>query len=278
MRKLIISAILSLCFPLLAHAQTAPSQAAGYNLVWQDAFSTLNLCKTNIAGCNWYQSGVSNWPSEGAITDPSGTYANINWTSGQGSGITVMSTAANNVAHFHAWDLPVYIEISMAFNPVTGNWPAILLSSISNGGNPTYTGGEADMFEWDSTSPTWFQSTLHVWVNGTDTGSETIHPAPAGITWSNFNTYGLLWTSTQMCSYLNNVLMGCQSITSAPFNTVFAGQESYFLVLSEQEGCAGSSSCPGQASPLNMQVKWVHVFDGLSGSQMRGFQRGTVMQ
>jgi hypothetical protein len=50
------------------------------------------------------------------------------------------------------------------------------------------------------------------------------------------------------------------STTSAPFNTVFNGSESFYLILGMDGGCNWSLSRPGQVSPLNMQVQWVHTY------------------
>jgi hypothetical protein len=247
-----------------ANVTIVPPQAAGYSLEWEDTFSSLNPCTINISGCNWYDPGVYGYPVDGLITDPSGTYVNLNWTSSQGSNLTTMTTAATNAAYFRAWNLPVYIEISMAFDPDIGNWPALWMVPINTAGigGPS-NGGEIDLFEWDSNTPTTAYSTVHVWVNGVDTANnESTHAwsLPGGTNLANYNTYGFLWTSTGMKWYFNNQLVNSFATNSSPFNTVFAGQESFFLILNEQEGCGGSHSCANQVSPLNMKVQWVHVY------------------
>lgn len=131
--------------------------------------------------------------------------------------------------------------------------------------NGDMTGGEIDLFEWGSGTPTTFVGTIHVLQNGTEIGnneSSNMWPLPGGTNLSNFNTYGILWTPTAISWYFNNTLMETFSATSAPFKTVFAGQESMFLILSQQAGCpwTGSTPCAGQVSPLNTQVQWVHVY------------------
>jgi beta-glucanase (GH16 family) len=246
-----------------------PPQAAGYNLAWEDTFSILSLCTTNTAGCNWYDPGIYNYSADGEITDPSGTFVNLNWSSTQGSYYTNMSTASMNGAYSRAWTPPVYIEISMAFNPVEGNWPALWLLPVARNvaGSAAGSNGvpypEIDMIEWDNTYPTVGMGTAHVWVNNTDTYNEPNWFAfPSGTVLSNYNTYGLLWTPTAISWYFNNRLMETFSTTSAPYSEVLAGQDPMYLILSEQAGCQGVyGSCPEEiVSPLNMQVQWVHVY------------------
>src|ERR1035437_9149849 len=93
-------------------AQSPPPQAAGYNLVWEDTFSSLSLCTTNVSGCNWYNPGVWWKSAGGTITDPSGSYVNLNWTTGQSgdSGATEISTISPNGAYYHAWTFG-YFEV-----------------------------------------------------------------------------------------------------------------------------------------------------------------------
>lgn len=244
-----------------------PPQAAGYSLAWQDTFSTMSLCSTNIVGCNWYDPGINGYSADGEITDPSNTYANLNWSSTQGSWYTNMSTASMNGASYRSWTPPFYIEVSMAFNAVTGNWPALWLRPVQTIGDPYVNGGELDIFEWFSYAPTQGTGSIHVWQNSVDTnnGGSNRWAIPDGTVLNNYNTYGVLVTGTSVSWYFNNSLVETFSTTSAPYNTVYAGQESYFLILSEQAGCGtGSGNCPDntQTSPINMQVQWAHVFAG----------------
>jgi beta-glucanase (GH16 family) len=134
-------------------------------------------------------------------------------------------------------------------------------------GNVSSNGGELDLFEWQSQTPNMFIGTAHVWENGVDIANNDTSnssPVPGGTDFANYNTYGVLWTPTGISWYLNNVLMETISTTSAPYSTAFGASQSYFLILGEQAGCnwiySQTVSCPGQVSPLNMQVQWVHVY------------------
>jgi hypothetical protein len=252
-----------------ANVTIVPPQAAGYNLVWEDAFSTLSLCTTN-APCNWYNPGVWDYLVVGTITDPLGTYANLQWTNAQNPWFpTSIGTASPNGAYYHAWTFG-YFEFRMAFDPDTGSYPALWMLPVEEiGAAPPNeeTGGEIDIFEWQSNAPTTFEGTVHVLVNGVDihnnNGANT-WAVPGGTDFSTYNTYGLLWTPTAISWYFNNVLMGTVNTNSSPYNTVFGGSENYFLVLQQWAGCNfvnnGTTHCLGQVSPTNMQVQWVHVF------------------
>ena len=83
---------------------------------------------------------------------------------------------------------------------------------------------------------------------------------PAGTKVADYNTYGLLWTPTSISWYFNNILIETIDTTSSPYNTVFGGEGSYVIVLSQQASCNWVVPCPGQVSPLKMQVQWVHVY------------------
>jgi beta-glucanase (GH16 family) len=256
-----------------------PTQAAGYNLVWEDTFSALSLCATKVRGCDWYNPGIWNYPADGSITDPSGNYVNLNWTRTQKSSYTNISTASMNGAYYHAWTYG-YFEVSMAFNPATGNWPALWMLPIdwnqSEGANYSDSApyGELDLFEWFSDHPTLGYSTVHVWENNSDIANNygtNTWPLPRGMILSNFNTYGVLWTPTAISWYFNNRLVESFRTTGAHFNAVFAGQQAYVLILSEQAGCNGvygGCSDGTQSSPLNMRVQWVHIYSSPATAPM----------
>jgi hypothetical protein len=244
-----------------ANVTIAPPQAAGYNLVWEDTFSTLSLCTTSVSGCNWYTFELAPGAPAGVITDPSGTYVNLEWSGGQGNW-TNISTSSSSGVYANAWTFG-YFEVSMKFDPTTGSWPALWMLPIPliQAGTPE-TGGEIDFFEWQSNTSTTGYGTVHVLVNNVDTannGRSNAWAVPGGTNFANYNTYGVLWTSTAISWYFNNTLVKTFSTTGAPFNTVLGGSEPYALILSQQPGC-NWTTCSGQVSPLNMQVQWVHVY------------------
>ncbi|MGC2401295.1 MAG: family 16 glycosylhydrolase, partial [Acidobacteriaceae bacterium] len=246
-----------------------PPQASNYQLVWEDTFSTLNMCNTNVPGCNWYNPGVWLWGTWSTVTDPDSTYVNLDWSSTNTSwDWPSIGTASPNAEYYHAWKYG-YFEVSMAFNPATGSWPAIWLLPLSMNTNPKQTsglntGGEIDMFEWQSYMPNMFAGTVHVWNNGADVanneGTNFIN-LPAGTDLSQFNKYGLLWTPTSLSWYFNDVLMETVDTTQSAYNTTFNNSGLFYLILDQANGCNWNNNpCAGQASPLDMKVQWVHVY------------------
>jgi beta-glucanase (GH16 family) len=274
---------LAICLLLFAgsvRAQTAPAQAvaAGYtSLVWNPGFSPLNICTTTTSLCDIYNPGAVGSGDQGVVTNPTG-YLNINWQSGRGGNYTVTTSISSNKQYYHGWTYG-YFEISMAFDPDTGNWPALWFQGVPTVGSSPYTGPELDLFEWQSNTPNTFYGTVHSWVNGVST-QEGIAPTVSS-TWSSYNTYGVLWTPSTISWYLNNALLGSEPITSAPYNTLFAGQMQLFLIMSETAGCNFSYPCAGQVSPLNMQVQSIHLFQSPVGTDVStGFtlSNGMVIQ
>jgi beta-glucanase (GH16 family) len=170
-----------------------------------------------------------------------------------------------------SWTPPFYVEVSALFNPITGNWPAIWMQPVQRNIAQTLAQmdgvnyGEIDLFEWQSSNAADGYSSIHVWNDGSDisnnSGSNTWSIPGGSSVLSSYNTYGALVTKKAITWYFNNAEVLSVSTTASPYNTVFAGQQSYFLMLAEQAGCNFvSGTCSEMAGPFNMQVQWVHIF------------------
>ena len=279
MRRFILSLVLMAVATGCAQSQSPPSQAANYTLVWSDNFSTLSLCTTNVDGCKWYYPGLYNFQASGAVTDPYGTYVNLDWTIADNTP-TDISTCSTNGAYCHAWTFG-YFEFSVAFNPVTGSWPALWLMPVAYNKNRVQTGPELDVLEWKSQTPTLGYGTIEAMSAGTLLGSAPSTPPnydtytfQGGTDLTQFNTYGVLWTSSSVSWYFNNVLVETADITVAPFNTQFAGQYPMFIILSQIAGCNNVwyqfTPCSGQVSPIDTKVAWVHVFRDVPSNSTSG--------
>jgi Glycosyl hydrolases family 16/Chitobiase/beta-hexosaminidase C-terminal domain len=240
-----------------------PAQATGYGLAWEDTFSRFGACTTDVAGCNWYNPGVYQWDAGGAVTNPSNSYVNLQWSPAiTGGNFPNISTASSGGKNYRAWTFG-YFEVRMAFDPAAGSWPGIWMAPTQTIGSPSNNGAELDNFEWQSNTPSTFYGTLHVWQNGADQtyDNQNTFSVPAGTDFSVFHTYGVLWTKTTVTWYFDNQRVGSFDITQSPYNSVFAGQQSLYLILGQQSGCNWKySQCGGQVSPLNMKVDWVHVY------------------
>jgi hypothetical protein len=264
MKRLLLFLLSTCC---LAQNPTPPSQAAGYTYVWGDNFSTGDVpCTTTNTLCNWYNPGVYNLAVGGAITNPSDTYLNLEWSSGITGGnwanISTMAQDGSNNGRAFGYG---YFEVSMLFNPTTGSWPAIWFKPAGYIGPALNTGAELDVMEWQSNNPTVIYGTTHNWVNGVDEASNGFTNAnqftPTGSpNFATYHTYGMLWTPAAVSWYFDNALLGTQSTTGTWYNIFYQAPQTFYLIISQQNGCNFTTTCSGQVSPLNMQVQWVHVF------------------
>jgi beta-glucanase (GH16 family) len=252
------------------------AQNAGYSsLAFNATFETLSLSDTGTgAGYTWYNPGI--WyesPATGASTPTNtGGVLNLPWNPGQPTATTTAGTMASNGENNTSWTHG-YIEVSMSFPPVTGIWPALWLEN-----NPATTSyvptaesshayAELDMIEWQSQIPNTFNGHIHDWVGSgsvsdvQNNDSDSTATFPVGTNLADYNTYGVLWTPTQISWWFNNKLMF--TATSTQYPTAFAtiNASPMYLMLSNQPGSnwGGSGSVHPSAETI-MKVQWVHVW------------------
>ena len=151
-----------------------PSQASGYNLVFEDDFNTLDLSPNRLGSYTWYggiwwESGIAPLSS---ISEANSTVT-LDWLSGQNPPDTDIMTAAQDGSHYKAWRYG-YFEARMSWDVTTGNWPAfwlIPIQGITQSGAET---GEIDIFEGQGNTPHTFY--------GTPEGSPRSRALSCGIT------------------------------------------------------------------------------------------------
>jgi beta-glucanase (GH16 family) len=129
----------------------------------------------------------------------------------------------------------------------------------------THTYGELDIFEWQSQIPTTFNGHIHDWTGSgsmtdaqnNDNNSTAI--VPSGTNFADYNTYGILWTPTEIDWYFNNKLLF--TATSSQYPEAFATFNSspMYLMLGNQPGSNWGSGA-GPSAATNMTVAWVHVW------------------
>ena len=187
-----------------ASGPVAPAQAtaAGFtSLAFNSVFST----STNVSSTGpWYNPGV--WfqsAATGSLTPTNaGGALNLSWSPGDSvAGVTVGTMAPSGKANT-SWQYG-YIEVSAAFPPVGGEWPAIWMQSntattsyVPTAGAHSYS--EVDIFEWQSQIPTSFNGHIHTWVAAAGTqvsdtqnnDSNSTATVPSGTNLANFNIYG----------------------------------------------------------------------------------------
>jgi beta-glucanase (GH16 family) len=258
---------------------TPPPQAkaAGFtDLVFDATFDTLNLCNTGTGKCTWYNPGIY-WqnPATGASTpNNKGDVLNLPWNTNEPNyhpSNTTVGTMAANGENTTSW-LHFYVEISMSFPPTTGVWPALWLennaatTSYVPKESSTHHYGELDVFEWQSQSPGVFNGTIHDWSGSPvkDVESNNGHNTanlPSGTKLADYNTYGVLWTETEIQWYFNNKLL--LSATSSTYPAAFAilNASPMYLMLGNQAGSNwGGSGSKDPTSETVMKVQWVHVW------------------
>jgi hypothetical protein len=253
----------------------APTQAsgAGYNCLAFDAtFDTLSVSNTGTgAGYTWYNPGI--WyqnPATGASTPTNaGDVLSLPWNPGQNSDSTSVGTMAANGLNNTSWTHG-YFEISMSFPPVTGIWPGLWMESNSATtsyvptSSSTHDFVELDIFEWQSQIPSTFNGHIHDWADGTDiqnNDSNSVATLPAGTNLADYNTYGVLWTSTEVVWYFNNqALFTAKASDYAETFGVMNASPMYLMISNGPGSNWGGSGSQSPTSEVVMKVQWVHVW------------------
>ncbi len=244
---------------------TAPPQAAsaGYKtLAFDDEFGSLSLAPSSIssANYNWYP-GI--WwenpgPASSLITDSSSVLT-LDWnrSSSHSTGLedTSISSESGNGSAGQTFRYG-YFEASMKWDNVTGSWPAFWMLPIQGIQGAANT-GEIDIFEGQGGSNAYY-GTLLTWKNSVPTwaSSPNTFSLPANNDFTQFHTYGLLWTPGEVTWYYDNNPVGSAS-TTALFD-----QQDFYLVLGSQEGANWTAgNLRGVAATnINLYVDWVHVW------------------
>ena len=270
LNALLLSAIASLVFTGNAafgqqpHPDTPapPPQAQGYKLVFADEFDTFDLSPDGRGVHAWYE-GI--WFSHQRASRQNISTANsmlcLKWEREQGSIDTSITTLSPHTRDYAAWRYG-YFEARLRWDVVKGAWPAFWLIPVEDAtGQDIYNGtkesGEIDIFEGQGDQPHVFYGTIHDWVNLHDHASRNnAFALPGNLDFSQFHTYGLLWTPGKVTWYLDN-----QPLHSESTPSIFDRQD-FFLVLSMQEGedwKAGNLSGV-TASSMTLNVDWVRVW------------------
>jgi len=240
----------------------APPQAGGYKLAFADDFSTLDLSPDGLGAHIWFEGfwwGEKHAPLHNISV--SGSVLSLNWQRGQEASHTSITTFSRDRRHFRAWRYG-YFEARMRWNPVRGAWPAFWLipvqdATAQNIYNGVRESGEIDIFEGQGDHPHTFYGTVHDWINRQDRASSNNRfELPGGTDFSQFHTYGVLWTPGRVTWYFDN-----QPLHSESTPAVFDKQD-FFIVLGMQEGVNWRyGNLSGVTVPsLTLNVAWVRVW------------------
>jgi len=256
---------------ILASAQTPPSQAAGYTLVFSDNFASINMNNaSNLNGSSytWYNPGMwwqspAPWANYSLPTaQPNGNDLNLNWSRGQSPPNTSLSSCSpDGTSHCQAWNHG-YFEASMRWDVTTGSWPAFWMIPVEGHTLP----GGSEQGEWDimeGQGQNWYQTHAHDWnAPGGSTYCGYQYNPPGGVNLTDYHTYGMLWTSGTIQFYFDNAAVGPPCRLDATIDA-----QHYFLILASQEGVNWSygNTSGVSASNITADFNWVHVWQ-LNGS------------
>jgi beta-glucanase (GH16 family) len=250
------SALVFVCFAS-AYAQTAPPQAAGYDLVFSDPFDSLNLSPTGTGTYTWYP-GIW-WQSKlplPSLMTASDSALGLTWSANGGLYETDISTLSHDGTRGRTFRYG-YFEIRMKWDVANGAWPAFWMvpKQAAQGASDT---GELDIFEGQGSQPYTYFGSLHEWNKNTEIwhNSRNWTNLPSTNDFSQWHTYGMLWVPGRVTWYYDN-----QPLHSADTTAVFDSQD-FFLVLSMAEGANWTKGNVAgvSASYLNLNVDWVRVW------------------
>ena len=250
------SLLFALC--LTAIAQTPPPQAPGYHLAFCDDFNTLSISPSGSGRSYTWYDGIW-WQRTvaplSAITNANSALT-LTWLQGNtGSYETSISTLSRDAKFGHTFRYG-YFEARMRWDVTNGAWPAFWMipKQAANGAQET---GEIDIFEGQGDNPHTYYGTIHDWIGKSHTSnSQNWHKLPNTVDFSQWHTYGLLWTPGKVTWYFDN-----EELHSAPTPAVVDRQD-FFLVLGMQEGAnwTEGSMSGVNASSMHLNVDWVRVW------------------
>jgi Glycosyl hydrolases family 16 len=261
-------AVLVLAFGVMAAGPslTPPPPAAGYRLVFNDEFDSLDLSPDASGNHTWYANVWFNYkPRPMQNISAADGILHLKWTREQGSDDTSIETTSPDGRYFHAWKY-AYFEARMKWDAVNGAWPALWLLPIEGPRHEDrYNGkpdsGEFDIFEGQGNRPATFFGTIHHWIDAKQTETNGFpptnhYPLPAGTDFSQFHVYGMLWEPGKVTWFFDQ-----RPLHSAKTYPIFDKQK-YFLILTMQEGAdwtAGNMSGV-KANSMTTDVDWVRVW------------------
>ncbi len=138
-----------------------------------------------------------------------------------------------------------YFEARMKMNSVAENFSAFWLESSEHARTNVALFCELDIFEYFQNGV--YVGSMHNWTQPTEEhNGNNWHPLPSGTDFSQFHTYGVLWTTAEVTWYFDD-----QPLMSWPTYDICKTQD-MFLILGAQSH--------GGPNDVDMTGDWVHVF------------------
>lgn len=275
-RFVYIAAYVLLVSPLTGQQKPVPdppSQAKGYRLDFNEDFLHFDLSPDGRGDHTWYN-GIffSHWYPPNSAIERHPDFITLHChpqdrgplhtPRGIERAPTDITTISRDFTHYHAWRYG-YFEARMRWKPVMGAFPAFWMIPIEDAKDrgkqdARKETGEIDIFEGQGDRPHDFYATLHRWVNGKDVennSGDNQFFLPSSVDYSDWHTYGLLWTEKKITWYFDN-----KPIHTERAYPIF-GRQMYYLVLSAQVGSWRHPALEGMdASDVPLDVQWVRVW------------------
>jgi len=231
----------------------SPISGQGYGVVFSDDFNSLDSAVWNDH--QWYQPS----PPAGAVSTSGGI---LHLQPTQASGWNQVDVATDRKK---TWQYG-YFEARMKWTGIQGAWPAFWLFSEAQRDSQTSSSlltAEIDIQEGDGNYPNGYNTALH--SNSSNMFGVSNQTCPTnhwhtdlglGNLTSDWHTYGLLWTPTEVVWYLDG-----QPVAGPCPPWPNSTNQPMFMILSMWPGGAASGSTPPSgASMIETQVDWVRVW------------------
>lgn len=250
-------------FTTIPTSANPPAQASGYTLDFHDEFDALSLSPNGSGSYNWYP-GL--WYYDASSIPPSSQFsvtnsvANLKWSQATGQPASELSTLQNDGATGRKWRYG-YFEARMKWDVQAGAWPEFRLDSGLSGATSSTS---IDVFQGQAAQPHTFNASVSAYSGSTQTfeSSPTSADLPTSTDFTQFHTYGVLWTPGQVTWYFDDQKLFSSAVPTA------SDAQSYYLILGMLEGVGFNlgSTTGVSATNLNLYVDWVRVWKAPSGT------------
>jgi PA14 domain-containing protein/glycosyl hydrolase family 16 len=234
--------------------EPAPIAGQGYRKVFEDNFDTYapDTAGSPWSSDIWYE---NNDPADAKFVQ-NGV---LNLVSRRSQGFRNIETETLNR---HAWQQG-YVECRLRWTGVSGNWPAcwLLSQGWANNGNCRYPSAEIDIFEGKGNERSTFYGNVH-----RHSGGHVVNcgEASSNLVWQNmsfrladnFHTYGVKWTASQVCWYVNDVQVG----TCRPTYDTFDNSPMFMILSTQARGWSGNNPIGSSTDEFRTEVDWVRVW------------------
>jgi hypothetical protein len=247
----------------VTNSSTVP---AGYQLTFDDEFTSLNISDVSGVPANWYSQTIQCCMYDTSNPSTPTYMAGITWPAGEdpfslasGGGLDVRLQKTNGAwysgvlatvdSHGHGFAQQYgYFEMKANFPNAPGTWPAFWLlnqAALTSGANA----GEIDVVESYMQFPNYINTTLHDWTPPASTPAYNL--AEVANLSQGFHIFGMLWTASTMTFY-------CDGATIFTTPTPAIMNQPYYPII--DLGLGGGWPTNQTPNQSDMIVQYVRVY------------------